>query len=271
MLAKIKSCAVVGLDGVPVDVEIDVHTGMAGVIDIVGLPDAAIQESRQRVRAAITNSLLTYPGTKRVTINLAPADLHKEGPSYDLPIAVGILSASNQIRPCEDTWMFIGELSLDGTVRHVDGVLPMAAIARAEGFSELYVPAADAAEAALVPDITVYPVESLGQLAMHLNALLLIEPYPREQLGAAVDDLPVAVDLSEVRGQEHVKRALEVAAAGGHCMLMVGPPGSGKTLMARALPSILPRMEVHEALEVTKIYSITGQLPPGSHCYGSGL
>ncbi len=263
MLAKIKSCAVVGLEGVPVDVETDVHTGMAGVIDIVGLPDAAIQESRQRVRAAITNSQLTYPGTKRVTINLAPADLHKEGPSYDLPIAVGILSASNQIRPCEDSWMFIGELSLDGTVRHVDGILPMAAVAREQGFTALYVPAFDASEAALVPDIAVYPVESLGQLAMHLNSLLLIEPYARQEPDGDADDLPLAVDLSEVRGQEHVKRALEVAAAGGHCMLMVGPPGSGKTLMARALPSILPRMDVHEALDVTRIYSIIGQLAPG--------
>lgn len=263
MLAKVKSCAVVGLDGVPVDVEVDVHTGIAGVIDIVGLPDAAIQESRQRMRAAITNSSLSYPAVKRVTVNLAPADLHKEGPSYDLPIAVGVLLATNQIRPCSDTWMFIGELSLDGTVRHVDGVLPMAAVARAQGFAAVFVPAVDAAEAALVPDITIYPVETLGQLAMHLNGLLLIEPLARQQVEADDDDLPVAVDLSEIRGQEHIKRALEVAAAGGHCMLMVGPPGSGKTLMARALPSILPRMQIEEALEVTKIYSITGQLPSG--------
>ncbi|MEN6478631.1 MAG: YifB family Mg chelatase-like AAA ATPase [Anaerolineales bacterium] len=263
MLAKVKSCAVVGLDGVPVDVEVDVHTGIAGVIDIVGLPDAAIQESRQRMRAAITNSSLSYPAVKRVTVNLAPADLHKEGPSYDLPIAVGVLLATNQIRPCPDTWMFIGELSLDGTVRHVDGVLPMAAVARAQGFAAVFVPAIDAAEAALVPDIAVYPVETLGQLAMHLNGLLLIEPFARQQLQADDDDLPAAVDLSEIRGQEHIKRALEVAAAGGHCMLMVGPPGSGKTLMARALPSILPRMQIEEALEVTTIYSISGQLPAG--------
>ncbi len=261
MLAKIKSCAVVGLDGVPIDVEVDVHAGLAGIIDIVGLPDAAIQESRQRVRAAISNSLLSYPSTKRITINLAPADLHKEGPSYDLPIAVGTLLATNQIRPCDDTWMFIGELSLDGTVRHVDGVLPMAAVARSEGMGAIYVPASDAAEAALVPDITVYPVQTLGQLAMHLNGLLPIEPYVRQEIDAQADDEPAAVDMSEIRGQEHVKRALEVAAAGGHCMLMVGPPGSGKTMMARALPSILPRLDIDEALEVTKIYSIAGQLP----------
>jgi magnesium chelatase family protein len=263
MLAKIKSCAVVGLDGSSVDVEVDVHPGLAGAIDIVGLPDTAIQESRQRVRSAIANSRLSYPGSKRVTINLAPADLHKEGPSYDLPIAVGILLASNQIRPCQDSWMFVGELSLDGAVRHVDGVLPMVSVARAEGFTAVYVPALDAPEAALIPDLTVYPVESLGQLAMHLNGLLPIAPFDRATLDDEDGDTPPAVDMSEIRGQEHVKRALEVAAAGGHCMLMVGPPGSGKTLMARALPSILPRMGIEEALEATKIYSITGQLPPG--------
>jgi magnesium chelatase family protein len=263
MLAKIKSCAVVGLDGSSVDVEVDVHPGLAGAIDIVGLPDTAIQESRQRVRSAIANSRLSYPGSKRVTINLAPADLHKEGPSYDLPIAVGILLASNQISPCQDSWMFVGELSLDGAVRHVDGVLPMVSVARAEGFTAVYVPALDAPEAALIPDLTVYPVESLGQLAMHLNGLLPIPPFDRATLDDEDGDAPPAVDMSEIRGQEHVKRALEVAAAGGHCMLMVGPPGSGKTLMARALPSILPRMGIEEALEATKIYSITGQLPPG--------
>ncbi len=261
MLAKITSCALVGLEGVLVDVEVDVHPGLVGKIDIVGLPDAAIHESRQRVRSAIHNSHLAFP-QKRITINLAPADLHKEGPAYDLPIAVGILAGANQIPANYHDSLFIGELSLDGGVRHVNGIISMASVARDEGITALYVPAVDAPEAALVPGLTVYPVESLGQLAMHLNNLLPIVPLE----GDAADSLPAeaeyGADFAEVRGQEHVKRALEVAAAGGHCVLMAGPPGSGKTLLARSMPSILPQMTIDEALEVTKVYSICGMLPP---------
>ncbi|MFH1085987.1 MAG: YifB family Mg chelatase-like AAA ATPase, partial [Chloroflexota bacterium] len=260
MLAKIVSCALVGLDGVVVDVEVDVHHGQMGRIDIVGLPDAAIQESRQRVRSAVTNSRLSFP-MQPVTINLAPADLHKEGPSYDLPIAVGILAASNQIPLDQADSLFVGELSLDGGVRHVNGIISMASLARERGIARIYVPTFDAHEAALVPDVTVYPVDSLGQLAMHLSNLLLIPPYRPDQRSEADEEIEYAVELSEVRGQEHVKRALEVAAAGGHCMLMMGPPGSGKTLLARAMPSILPRMTIDEALEVTRVYSASGMLP----------
>jgi len=261
MLATITSCALVGLEGVLVEVEVDVHAGQVGRIDIVGLPDAAVQESRQRVRSAINNSQLSFP-MRHVTINLAPADLRKEGPSYDLPIAVGILGGTNQIPIDYDKSMFIGELSLDGSLRHVNGIVSIASSAREHGIETLYVPACDAAEAALIPDINVIPVESLGRLAMHLSNLMPIEPYARDSYSFDPSDPPsYATDFAEIRGQEHVKRALEVAAAGGHCVLMMGPPGTGKTLLARSLPSILPRLAIDEALEVTKIYSVAGLLP----------
>ena len=259
MLAKITSCALVGLEGVLVDVEVDVHPGLIGMIDIVGLPDAAIQESRHRVRSAINNSNLSFP-QRRVTINLAPADLHKEGPAYDLPIAVGILAGGNQLPLDYQDSLFIGELSLDGSVRHVNGVVSMASLAREQGIRTVYVPESDAPEAALIPNLSVIPIQSLGQLVMHLNNLVPIPPYTAPP--ADGDDQPEYVtDFSEVRGQEHVKRALEVSAAGGHCVLMTGPPGSGKTLLARSVPSILPRMTIEEALEATKIYSVCGLLP----------
>ena len=260
MLAKITSCALVGLNGVLVDVEVDVHPGQVGVIDIVGLPDAAVQESRQRVRSAIQNSKLAFP-QKRVTINLAPADLRKEGPAYDLPIAVGILTGGNQIATDYENSMFIGELSLDGSVRHVNGIISMACVAREQGIEMLYVPRVDAPEAALIPDVNVIPVESLGQLAMHLNHLVPIEPYVQQANELQAEEPLYETDFSEIRGQEYVKRALEVAAAGGHCVLMSGPPGSGKTLLARSMPSILPKMTIDESLEVTKIYSTSGLLP----------
>ena len=261
MLAKISSCALVGLDGVLIDVEVDVHPGQVGVIDIVGLPDAAVQESRQRVRSAIQNSRLYFP-QKRVTVNLAPADLRKQGPAYDLPIAVGILAGADQVPIQYEGSAFIGELSLDGSVRHVNGIISMASSAREQGIDTIYVPHADAPEAALIPDLVVIPVESLGRLVMHLNNLLPIEPYISE--GMAQDtEAEYATDFSEIRGQEHAKRALEVAAAGGHCVLMTGPPGTGKTLLARSVPSILPRMTIDESLGTTKIYSIVGLLPAG--------
>jgi magnesium chelatase family protein len=259
MLAHVLSCAVIGLDGVIIDIEVDFGQGLPHMA-IVGLPDEAVKESRERVYSAIKNANLAYP-RKPITVNLAPASVRKEGPSFDLPIAVGVLIAGEQITQEEiEGALVVGELSLDGSVRHVRGVLAIAATARQEGFKRLYVPAADAAEAALIPDLEVIPIGSLAELYAHLNGEQPISPA--QTIPVALSDPPMAqTDFSEIKGQEHVKRALEVAAAGGHNVLMSGPPGAGKTLLARAITSILPPLSLEEALEVTKIYSISDMLP----------
>lgn len=263
MLSKVQSCAVIGLEGALVEVELDISNGLQ-VFQIVGLPDAAVNESRERVRSAIRNSGCLFP-FKRVIVNLAPADLRKEGPAYDLPIAIGILIASQHITLSEQDvskMLFLGELSLDGALRHTNGILPMVALASEKQVREVFVPAADAMEAALVHGVTIYPVETLAQLIAHLNGERRIEPFvPDMRLLEETELQLYGQDMAAVRGQEHVKRALEVAASGGHNMLMSGPPGSGKTLLARSTPSILPRMVIDEALEVTKIYSVSGMLP----------
>ena len=260
MLAKVFSCAVVGLDGVLVEVEVDVGQGVPGTV-VVGLPDAAVRESQDRVRAAIRNSGGRYP-IGRVTVNLAPADLKKAGPTYDLPIALGVLIASNQVPPSPqlDDALVAGELSLDGVVRHVPGIISMISTAATKGLARAFVPPSDAAEAALVGDIEVIPVRTLADLVNHLTGDAPIGPHVPD--ATAPDSLFTGVDFAEVKGQEHVKRGLEVAAAGAHNVLLSGPPGSGKTMLARALPSILPPMLVPESLEVTKIYSVRGLLPP---------
>ncbi|PKO22184.1 MAG: magnesium chelatase [Chloroflexi bacterium HGW-Chloroflexi-1] len=259
MLAKVFSCALIGLEGAVVEVEADLNPRSLPSVTLVGLPDAAVKESTERVRAAIFNSGLTYP-RGRLTVNLAPADLRKEGPAYDLPIAAALLALSGQLPADLDDALFVGELSLDGSVRHINGILPMAHLARELGYKSIFVPQSDAPEAALMDGIDVYPVETLARLVTHFRDYHPIEPY-RTEMDLDVEPPDYAADFQDIKGQEHVKRALEVAAAGGHNILMSGPPGAGKTLLARSLPSILPRMVPAEALDVTRIYSIAGMLP----------
>lgn len=260
MLAKVFSCAVVGLDGVLVEVEVDVGQGVPGMV-VVGLPDAAVRESQDRVRAAIRNAGGRFP-VGRVTVNLAPADLKKAGPTYDLPIALGILLASNQVARSDqlDDALIAGELSLDGVVRHVPGIISMISTAAARQMRRAFVPAVDAPEAAMVGDVEIIPIQTLADLVNHLNGEAPIAPHTAD--AEPPTSLYSGIDFSDVKGQEQVKRGLEIAAAGAHNVLMSGPPGSGKTMLARALPSILPPMTVQESLEVTKIYSVRGLLPP---------
>lgn len=261
MLAIVRACAVIGLDGSIVEVQTDFNP-RAGLpsFTIVGLPSSEVKESRERVRSAIRNSGLQFPN-KAYVVNLSPADLPKQGAAYDLAIAVGALAATDQVPlPALEDALFIGELSLDGSVRHVDGVLPMVHTALREGIGQVYVPASDAAEASLIAGIDIMPVESLGQLVEHLYGLNPIKPYVLPELPDD-DAMPEGiVDFADIRGLEHVKRALEIAAAGNHNILLTGVPGSGKSLSARAMPGILPRLSMAEALEVTRIYSVAGLL-----------
>lgn len=258
MTSKVYSAALVGLSAAPIEVEVDLASGLPATI-VVGLPDTAVQEARVRVKSAIRNSNSIFPRNK-VYINLAPADVPKAGTHYDLPIAISVLLNSGQIFFEPKGLMFLGELALDGNIRPVNGVLPIALMARERGFAKIFIPKENSNEGSLIDGIEIIPVKSLYEVVGYLQGLIKIEPVKPMDWMKVLKYPETSFDMKLIKGQEAAKRALEIAAAGGHNILLSGPPGTGKTLLARALPSILPKLTVEEVLEITKIYSVAGLL-----------